>query len=532
MKRALLFVAALMLLALLVSCDGSGSAVAVEVDASNLDGAWTSVSGRSRITIENMDSGKMYAVKTKGGSRSTSRDAVSDTVFKAGDSSYIPVPDKNNKSSFYANDINIHGSGQIQVVELKDGSDDMTIKEDEDEISYYNDRGEAVYEEYYHIDFTQPPYDTLDRSRISLLTYHLGSGSGGTNWGYVTIGEGGLKPEGYTAGLYDFSAHDSVNLYNQMTVAHSSYPWSLQLIVTNPVVCTEGIPMEIPSKYGVFSIGPLTQGKQYVMELTMNPGLGYAEDFNLRYVGGDFSGFVFPLSESSSKAVYYIGEIEKELLADIWIGIGGYKGTDLGSVLFREATAEEIEEFRSHIISYDGSDKTIDYRFETQGKYRYLLEYDSEMPSNVELTVEYKYDDDSYSTSVCETYVRSGHTSGVGYSGTALIGAYSKYVVPSYDILNQLSLLSYTDQPVNVTISLHKLEEPHGWDETCHLFIVKNNGEPIEEKILTQYSTYVIPELSRAGYSYKGMYYEYRYYRPGDTVTVSNMYTAMVAVWE
>lgn len=532
MKKAFVLVSAIVLFALLVSCDGGGGA-SVEVDASNLDGSWKSVSGWSRITIENMDSGKMYAVKTQGGSRSVARDATSDTVFQSGDSSYIPVPDKNNKSSFYANDINIHGSGQIQVVELRDGSDDMTIKEAEDEISYYNDRGEAVYEEYYHIDFTQPPYDTLDRSRIALLTYHLGSGSGGTNWGYVTMGEGGLKPEGYTAGLYDFSAHDSVNLYSQMCVAHSSNPWSLQLIVTNPVVCTEGVAMEIPSKYGVFSIGPLTPGKQYVMEISKKSGLDYADSFNLRYVGGDFSGFVFPLSETSSTAVYYIGEIEKELLADIWIYIGGYTGTDFGSVLFREATSDELEEYRSHIRNYDGSDMTIEYRFETFGEYIYLLKYDDELPSNIELTVEYKYDNGLYSTEGCSTYLRSAHTYGVGHSGNSLIGSYSRFIVSSSDILQQISLQSYASQPVNVTVTLHKLEEPHdGHDERCHLFIVKNNGEPIDEVILKQYSTYEIPVLTKAGSTYKGMYYGYMLREPGERITVENLYTAMVAVWE
>ena len=544
MKKAFVLVSAIVLFALLVSCDGSGasayidgdedeSLVSVNVDASNLDGSWKSVSDGARITIENMDSTKMYAVKTEGGMRAIPRDSSSNSVFPSGDSTYIPIPDKNNKSSFYANDVNIYGSGKIQVVELRGGSDDLTIREDEDEISYYNDRGEAVYEEFYHIDFTKPPYDSLDRSRISLLTYNLGSGSGGSNWGYVTIGEGGLRPEGYTAGLYDFSEHDSINLYNQMTVAHSDSPWSQQLILTNPIVCTEGVVKAIPSKYNVFSIGPFASGKQYVMELTKKSGLGYAENFDLRYVNGNFSGFVFPLNETSSSVLYYIGEIEKELLADIWIYIGGYTGTDFGSVLFREATADEIAEYRSHVKTFGGGDMTIEYRFETSGEYRYLLEYDSVMPSNLEITVEYKLDNGLYSANPCETYLRSGHTYGVGHSGNGLIGPYSKFIVSSSDILQQISLQSYANEPVTARVTLHKLEEPHdGHDERCHLFIVKNNGEPIDEVILKQYSTYEIPVLTKAGSTYKGMYYEYMLREPGERITVENLYTAMVAVWE
>ena len=54
MRKVFVFAIAIVLFVLLVSCDGGGGA-SVEVDASNLDGSWKSVSGRSRLTIENMD---------------------------------------------------------------------------------------------------------------------------------------------------------------------------------------------------------------------------------------------------------------------------------------------------------------------------------------------------------------------------------------------------------------------------------------------------------------------------------------------
>lgn len=521
------------------SCNAGESARLV-FDANNLDENWEGVSRNSRITLENMDPSVMYAVKTRGGSRTLHRAAVdSSNIFKGNENTYIPIPDNNYKSSFTANDVHIYGSGSVQIVKLRDGSDDMTIREAEDPVSFYNSEGEAVYEEYYHIDFTQEPYSSLDKSRISLLVYGLGSGSGGSNWGYVTIDAGGIRPAGYTAGLYDFSSFDSINLYNTMAIAHSSSPHSQELIITNPIRCELGKPQKIPSKYGVFSIGPATVGTNYVLEIDKEPGLYYDDDFNLRYVNGDFDSFAFSVHTSESKDVYFLGEIDKELLCDVWLYIGGYSGSDFGSITFREATEEEISEYQSHFFTIKDDTTVFNLRLAPKdySEHEFIaISGDGKLLNNMYITAEYTYDNGEYIEGYCETYLRNSHFYGVGHGGTALTGAYVEYPLTSGSILEIFKVRALDTEPVNVKITFKRSDsevtDDSSWRSICDLFVVPNNGQEISHELIKHYEYYTVPELVRPGYSYRGMYYSGRLYKSGEKIQIENVHSAIIAAWD
>ena len=43
-----------------------------------------------------------------------------------------------------------------------------------------------------------------------------------------------IKPEGYTAGLYDFSDKEFVNLYNTISIRYSTSPMASRLLISNP----------------------------------------------------------------------------------------------------------------------------------------------------------------------------------------------------------------------------------------------------------------------------------------------------------
>lgn len=187
-----ILILAVVSLGLFVACNGSGPA-AVTIDASQMTDSWVNIPNGVHIRIENLSDDHFYAIRTVGSSRSVdvSRVAVTEeNVFKGNDNTFIPVPDAEHKVEFSTNDLEIQGSGSIQLVYVRIGEDDMTIDSSKDIVSYYTEGGSKVFDEYYHIDFSKAPYNGLDKSRIALLAYSVGSGSGAASWGYVTLGKG------------------------------------------------------------------------------------------------------------------------------------------------------------------------------------------------------------------------------------------------------------------------------------------------------------------------------------------------------
>lgn len=540
-RRLLLVVFVMLMLVCAVSCDSEASGTPeteIVFDAGNLNASWVKVAKGSRITIENMDNSMMYAVKTRGRSKGVSRSAADPSnIFKGNEDTYIPIPDKDNRASFTASSIDIQGSGSIQVIRLRDGSDDMKLDEVNDPVSFLDYDGSRVYEEYYHIDFSQEPYKSLDRSRIALLTYRQGSGSGESNWGYATIGAGGIKPEVGTAGLYDFSGYDSINLYNTMTVVQSNNPWSQQLVITNPIRYEGSVAQNIPSKCNVYSVGPIDDGDDYVLEINKVSGLRYDDQFYMRYVNGDFNGFAFPVgSDDSSKDIYYIGKIEKELLAEIKVYSVEDQDNDFGTVKFRKATIDETTEYRSNFITINSDEFvfTMNLAARDDKEYKFIVEPEVGRTLNdMYITTEYTYDDGTYIEGYCRTATKSSHTYGTGYSTNSFIGPYTIFSQESMDLLENLNIRAKDKNPVNVKITFKKSDSVVIDDyrtSGCKLFVI--NGKEITVERIKINNNYKVPELVKQGYTFRGMYYNGNLFKMGDIIPINYAYSAIVAAWD
>ena len=538
MKKALIFASIfLVILGLSISCENTDDSIisSVTIDASAIDDISYAVGKKTIITIENMEKDKMYAVKVGGqNSRSlSSRGAITnENVFYGGGNSWIPIPDDNGMSSFTANEIEINGKTDIKLVLLRDGSDDFTIKESEDPVSYYNDDGERVYEEYYHIDFSQEPYNQLDKGRISLRTLCTGSGGGiDVNWGYVTIDAGGIKPEGYTAGLYDFSDKEFVNLYNTISIRYSTSPMASRLLISNPIPCNIDEPATIRTVGSVMSFIPPEKGKEYVLVLNKKEGVDYSDDFNLRYIDGQFHNFTFPIDDNT----YYIGKLDREIVVDITAFAGGLMSDDYGSVTFRKATESEIEEYNRDFVTIDKDEYEFLLRkegYDDSESVFFVQDVNGKALEDYEMTSEFLYEDGSYVEGYCEVYYNSKHSYGVGYSGQSVSGSYGVYQPVNRKHLQKFSIRVLNSEPVNVKITFRKKQPITNEDRlNCNLFVVENHGAEIKVEKIPLNGTYTIPKLEKEGYEYEGMYYNGTLYEAGEQVVINRSYSAITAAW-
>lgn len=545
MKRSLYVLFALLFAAtvLFVSCNGSGPANVV-IDASSATDSWIEVSKGSHIRIENLSDGSFYAIRTRDSSRSvdTSRAAITvDNVFKGNENTFIPVPDAQNKAEFTTQDLEIQGSSSIQLVHVKVGSDDMTIDSAKDAVSYYAGNGSIVYDEYYHVDFSSDQYKDLDKSRVALLAYSVGSGSGSASWGYVTLGQGGMEPAGYTAGLYDFSSFETVNLYNTLCLDSSTSAWKQKMVIMNPVTCAPNTVTNLVSSVGVYSIGPVSDGSGYVVELNKEAGFSYDDKLNIRYINGDIAAFSYRLSSSTTKDVYFIGPLDQELLIDVKMDIGGYQGSSFGSVLFRPATEDEALEVSRHAVYFPVDETEVVFETSISGydfnEYEYLVYAEDHCNlNNINVKVEYQYENGSYIEGNCYTLFTSLNMNNAKTRMTRLYGSCLEYPITSFLDLQKLSIQVADTEVVNIKITFTKAEgtvtDAHDADGKGYLYIVPNNGSEAECLRTTIGGTYTVEPLEREGYNFRCLYYNGWPYYVGDQIIIDNIYMAATAAWD
>ena len=537
-----ILILAVVSLGLFVACNGSGPA-AVTIDASQMTGSWVNVPNGAHIRIENLSDDHFYAIRTVGSSRSVdvSRVAITEeNVFKGNDNTFIPVPDAEHKVEFSMNDLEIQGSGSIQLVYVRIGEDDMTIDSSKDIVSYYTEGGSKVFDEYYHIDFSKAPYNGLDKSRIALLAYSVGSGSGSASWGYVTLGKGGMEPAGYTSGLYDFSDKETVNLYNTLRLDSSTSRWKQKMVIMNPVSCAPNIASDIISSVGVYSIGPVDDGQSYVVEILKEPGFTYSDNINVRYIDGDIAPFSYKLFTSNEKDVHFIGKLDAELLVNVMMDIGGYQGNDFGKVLFRPATEAESQQVAEHVVWFGSDEETV---FETRvsgydfNEYEFMVySEDHRTLNNMNVKVEYQYDSGVYIEGGCYTLVTSRNMGNSKTRMTRLYGSCIEYPLTSFLDLQKLSVQVADTEDVNVRItftrSLENVTDAHDRDGKGYLYIVPNNGEAVKCIRTEIGGKYTVTALEREGYDFRCLYYNGIPYYKGDQITIDNIYMAVTAAWD
>lgn len=537
MRMRFLFVSVLCALLLFVSCGEEKKLItSVSVDMDNLSGEWIEVDGTTEITLANMNPDVMYKITPTSSSErsvSVSRGNGIPKVFQGNSDTWLPIPDEKGESDFLGSDIGIDNRGKIRIQTLKTSSDDMTLKETEPE-SYINSKGEKVWEEYYHIDFSKEPYNKLDRSRITITTYRNGSGNGGSDWGYITENEGCLNPVGITAGVFDFSSTPYINLFNTMTVSYSTNPWSQELIISNPIQCNLDEEKILTSKCSTLSFNPEDKSKIYVIELKKADSVSYrdCEDYNLRYLDGTLAGFSYELSDTAA----CLGIIKSELLLDI-SAHADEDNTEWGSVVFREATDDEKKDYEAHFITVTSSSKT--YTLTIPGgseNQSYIVKaQDKEalkLINNAVMKVELRKSDGSYPTENTSTRLRMEHTYQIGTSTQNLYGPYSEYGISNNCVLSQIEFTSKSKEDIEVTISFEPSEKRIYSSQKAMVFILSDNWDSPRVQEMKANSTYTVPTLEREGYTFNGLYYRGKLYKPGKELKMTSyLYAAMVASW-
>lgn len=516
----------------------------ITFDASNLPTGSYPVSASSKIIISSMEKDAMYTIITEGynGRFVSTReknlmDNESASIISTSPNSFIPVPDENSVSIFYGNEINIINKANLKIIKLRDGSDDMTIKESEDIPSYVTTSGTKTYEEFYHIDFVQEPYNSLDKTKIVLLTKKIGSGSGGSNWGYVTTGRGGIQPKKHLPGIYNFSDTSYINLYHQMTVVHSESPWTQTLMIKNPVLLTLDTDLKLKSDSEVLEIPPTQE--EYVLEITKNSTLYYApiSQLNPRFYDGQFFGHLLELEENKTKTVAYLGKIDDNILLDVSIFTDNNTTLNYGSVNVRKATYEEQLKYSDSCIEFIGDKTEFIQKLQANDDNKYIykaISNDGSVLNNYTATVEFTYaDSNEYITENPRTDFHSGHLNGVGYSGDVFEGSYGIVNIHDRNVLDQFKIQCKSDKAVDVKITFEKKDylPRDDFSAFSHLFLVKNNGEPVEMIKIEPRGIYTVPKLTREGHTYNGMYYLGKKYTSGQEIKIQHPRNAIIASW-
>ena len=462
---------------------------------------WIEVETGTEVILTNMDSKVMYKITTSSSSsKASSKDIETKSVFEGNEDEYHPIPNEKHKSNFKGRDVGIQSIGKIKIETLNTGNGDMIIDES-DSHSYINKRGGRVWEEYYHIDFSESPYSELDKSRIALTIYSQGSAKGNCTWGYVTENFGEREPKGFTEGLYDFTNYSYVNLFSTMEIVSNSRSYRTQeLIISNPINCDVGVKTELPSKCCVLSFNPEDKTKNYVLELNKSKGVTYPnkENYNPRFIDGIFSGFLYEISDT----VCYLGKIEKELLVDM-IMYSNEDTNNWGSVSLRPATTEEEKEYNSHLITITPNQKTFTVKLKKNDKGVYNLKAQDITLSNMIVKVDCRKEDGTFPTERMEIRLRSTDALfNLGWNQDTIIGPYYEFEVDNTVILTQMEFLTDSESPINITVTFEDSSEEITYNNNSRFCIVPNyeGASPYYEEVEMD-SSFKVPVLERDGYT-------------------------------
>ena len=541
---------------LLISCAGessNGKVVSIQIDAESDLNKVFEISSHTTIDLVSMDPDVLYAVNTSsfGPYSRALIDEAGNTSTNAGLlelvlGHYLAVADENNECSFNGNDAGIYSqNGNVSIVKIRNGeSDDMTINSSTDPVSYYGSDGSSVYEEYYHIDFSKAPFNTMDKSRIIInpVTEYYGEGSSfsTTEYGFFTINNGSIKKDLNAFGVHDLSDFDFVNLfYSTSVIKDPSVSFETRFVMMNPVECsfnTEYYPNE---RLNYYTFNPIDGCSDYVFEVSkitrdgtyvLKPVLGIA---NLR---GASLEDTYRFGGDSGKNL--VRNLTEEVLFSIYRGIGD----DELSVIVREPTDEEMQQYLESIVivdseSFEFSPADITeksdsvgwdrYREEMINSYAYSNELSFESANGLDLremklTVEVRYNDGSYAT---------GHEYYVINNIGGTFGSHMETYIDKNHVLNSLTIEIIEPEPFTVSVKLEKKQDSVKADGDTHLFVIKNNGDPIEDLIVKTNSIYSVPYLENGDREYIGMVYAGQLYKPGDGVRIYVGDSSITALW-
>ena len=560
MKIRIAIICLCLIVVAFVSCGGGETRV--QIDVSKELNKEFQISRNTMIDLVSMDPNVLYAVNSSA-LGSSSRALVEDaygTGTKAGLlelvlGHYLAVPDEDNSCTFTGSEAGIgSSSGYASIVQFRNSdSDDLTIRSGVDPVSYYNEGGETVYEEYYHVDFSKAPFNSLDRSRIVLYadTHVEAEGYNASNpsYGYVTTKGSFLKKSESIYEVYDFSGYDFVNLF--FTYAfYSSDPsasFETSLRIANPVNCGLNSNHNVGGEETYYYFSPVSGCHFYVIEIDQD---------NL--YGPTPSHLIIPTKTNGSlfDDVYSFDRnriLVHDPSEDVYFSLAKAESEAKLSVCVREATEEEIQKYYDSKISVNSksfemtindvgvlSDELIYDPITEQYVPAYVC-YDSfrfEPASGISLndvkvSVDIVYDDGSYgigrgSYLLVKKGLKNPDTGGTN----GALGSHSEVYVENFFVLDSLKFNLMELKPFSVRIRIEKAVDPlKNSSEKHHLYFIPNNGDSIQDLQIPIHSAFTIPHLENAGKEYLGMMFDGHLYKEGEQLNYMHSDCGITAVW-
>lgn len=287
------------------------------------DVAWQEIQADT-ITLESLTPDSIYSIQVKdNGSRNLSSTSESSYLHPTKVGTYL-LSSKDGQISFSLNDIKATVGDKYHISRL-DGTHDMKIEEQKDfYIPYIRDGKEGkLYEEFYLIDTEDLKNDGLDINNIVICDSNSGGGEKYTDYGLILdLEEFNLSQDPKSFAVIDLAGYENIGIYNSLFLIESrNNNVSKEVKLVNPVTLTLNESKEITDKNTVFRVDAesLEKETEYVLKITPQESMSrdnYAISMNNPNPRFADSGmrrpYLFPINNSDSSILIYIGEIDKE----------------------------------------------------------------------------------------------------------------------------------------------------------------------------------------------------------------------------
>ena len=332
-----------------------------------------SINADTLVTLSGLEKGEVYTVLPKGvtpnakgmyhKSASTAVRATADSrLISTNGGTYIIYADS---TSFqFGGDELGDGVSSFELAKLEPDpinlGDDMVIQRGVDKCLFKNDDGQMVYEKVYEVKLNN---DKLTLSDI--VVYELRSGQGlNVSTDYGIVSEDGMD-RGW--GVLDLEGKGTVTVFQQIKIGEdSSEDYKFEVKIDNPIDLGYEKTAEIeksPAVYRIKSEVITEKSEDLVLELTVGSNLSpndYLLTVNIMNPRSAKNGYwkehcLIPLrcyvdeSDNKRKIVYYLGQIDEDIIFNF--DISDYKETepDKGSMVIRAISDED----KKHMIEVD-----------------------------------------------------------------------------------------------------------------------------------------------------------------------------------
>lgn len=239
---------------------------------------WIDILDGDEVLLSELDPKACYIVRTEGSSmiKSLNTRQVSVQKLLPVADGFLPIPDSLGESRFSSQELGI-SNGRIMIEKLGRDNDMVIDTRYEDPVK--EEGTTRIFEEYYHIDFSDQNYRDLDKSDLVIL--QRWEGNGVSSYRFAIVGKNLGVLDKNCKGILNLSGQTTLNLYHRFTEKQVQNPFIASLVLTNPVNIQNNTPTSITNPLEVYRISSegLDPAKEYVLEFDKSAAVA---DFSLR----------------------------------------------------------------------------------------------------------------------------------------------------------------------------------------------------------------------------------------------------------